>query len=152
AMTLARLHRLTAKQFYRERLERLLKAFGQEISEYPGELPLVLAAVDFLGAAGQEVVLVGSQDEPLFQEMNALLQRRFAPNRVVLHRPPGEVGARNGIGLIAPFVAEQKPLPGAEVTVYVCEDYQCRLPVSSVEELSVILSEGEVAREATSGE
>jgi uncharacterized protein YyaL (SSP411 family) len=51
---------------------------------------------------------------------------RFAPNKVVVHRPPGDAPR---IVKIAPYTAAQRDL-GGKATAYVCTNYMCRLPVT----------------------
>ena len=66
------------------------------------------------------------------------MHRRFLPRAVLLFHPTGESGG--GIRELVPFVAEQKPVDG-KATAYVCEDYACREPVTTVEALEKLLAE-----------
>jgi uncharacterized protein len=60
---------------------------------------------------------------------------RFVPNKVVLHRPPGEHPA---IARIAPFTAQQKPL-AKKATAYVCTNYLCKLPTTDAAKVAELL-------------
>ena len=60
---------------------------------------------------------------------------KFLPRKVVLFHPEqgGEL-----IEEVAPFVKHQGPVDG-RAAVYVCENYSCKLPVTSSDELVSVL-------------
>ena len=66
------------------------------------------------------------------------VQEKFLPNKVLLLRPDEGPAADKCIAL-APFLAgmrsqNQKP------TVYICEEYACKAPVTSLEDLEDVLN------------
>ena len=67
------------------------------------------------------------------------IYQRFIPNKVIVFRPREESEAQEIISLI-PFLKNQLPLEG-KTTVYVCENYTCKFPVTTREELEQILSQ-----------
>jgi len=68
--------------------------------------------------------------------MLALLARRFAPNDVVLLRPPGNRGA--ALAAVAPFTAPLVQV-GGKATAYVCSNFACAAPVTTLEALGELL-------------
>ena len=64
------------------------------------------------------------------------LRSRFLPRTVVLHRPPGDAPE---IAKLVPFLAAQTPVDG-KPSAYVCRDFTCQAPVTSVEELAAQLA------------
>jgi hypothetical protein len=64
------------------------------------------------------------------------LSQPYLPNKVVLLRPLGESPE---IVTIAPFTAAQRALKG-KATAYVCRDFTCKAPVTSVAEMLALLN------------
>jgi uncharacterized protein YyaL (SSP411 family) len=62
------------------------------------------------------------------------IRKTFAPNRVLMLRREGEEGGK--LIALAPFMADLHSIDG-KPTAYVCENYTCRKPVTSVEELEL---------------
>jgi uncharacterized protein YyaL (SSP411 family) len=58
------------------------------------------------------------------------------PRTVLVFRPSGD-GAAEAVGLI-PFLEQQKPVDG-KPTAYVCRDFACERPVTTVEALTSLL-------------
>ncbi len=65
-----------------------------------------------------------------------VLRSRFLPRTVVAWNPAGEERAR--AHALVPFLANQPP-PGGSVAAHVCENYACRAPVATAEELAALL-------------
>jgi hypothetical protein len=135
SLNLARLHRLTGRTELGERLDDLLRAFGQSISEAPNAFPVVLQTVDFLTGPAREIVIAGEPGDPAVKELLAAARKAFRPNQVVLFRPAGE---NPEIAKFAPFTAAQDAI-GGKATAYVCENFACKLPVHTVPELEELL-------------
>jgi uncharacterized protein YyaL (SSP411 family) len=123
AMLLLRLARMTDREDFRSAAERTLKAFASRLSEAGTALPQMLAALSFALAKPCEIVLAGPAEAPEMREMLAAVRRRFLPSAIVMR---GEHCAR--------------PMPaiGGRPTAYVCENFACKLPVSTAAALEEI--------------
>ena len=121
-MNLVRLARITADATYEKQAQDLLRSVGDEVSLAPSASPHLLSALDFFLGPSQEIVLAGADASAMRRAVFA----RFAPNKVVLHRPPGNAP---DIAKIAPFTREQRPI-GGRPTAYVCTNHLCRLPTT----------------------
>ncbi len=96
----------------------------------------MLLALDFLLGPGQEVVIAGQLQDPITSEMLKHLRRGFHPGRVLVLKEKGEKGQR--LEALAPYVnSMDSGSSGAKA--YLCENYSCRKPVSSPEELASLL-------------
>ncbi|UCG81264.1 MAG: hypothetical protein JSV60_03005, partial [Desulfobacterales bacterium] len=60
----------------------------------------------------------------------------FLPNKVLLLRPEGSAGKR--LVSLSPFVEAMRPVNG-QPTVYVCEQYACKIPINRVRQLESVL-------------
>lgn len=71
-------------------------------------------------------------DQALIREVH----RHFLPNAAVLFRPPD--GEGQALVQEVPFAENLVPVDG-QATAYVCENYACRRPVTTTEDLREIL-------------
>ena len=124
AMLLLRLARMTDRPDFRAAAEHTLRAFASRMEESGTGVPQMLVAHAFALERPREIVLAGPLDDPVMQEMLATIRRRFLPNAVVLR-------------------AEQsaQPMPALQgaATTYVCENFACKLPVTSALTLDELL-------------
>ena len=121
-MNLVRLSRITANADYEQHANALLRAASDDVSLAPSAATHLLSALDFSLGPSQEIVLSGAN----VTAMRKTIFARFAPNKVVVHRPPGDAPP---IVKIAPYTAEQRSI-GGKATAYVCTNYMCKLPVT----------------------
>ncbi|MBP9891478.1 MAG: thioredoxin domain-containing protein [Planctomycetes bacterium] len=110
-----------------------LEAYAGEFNARPESHPFSLTAADLLLEPMQEIVIAGSAADSSTQALIALLHRRFLPRAVFcLYEAGGEIEK------LAPFVKAQGPVDG-KPAAYVCENYACMAPVTSVEALAKLL-------------
>ncbi len=138
ALDLLRLGRLTMDRSFEEKAEILFDRISSQIAQAPMHYPQLLIALDFAIGPSQELVLAGEQRDPALQEMLQILYEHFLPNKVVLFHPPGEQGEH--LESLAPFAASQHQVDG-KTTVYVCENYVCRLPTNEPEDFKRLLEQ-----------
>lgn len=138
ALNLLRLGRMTGNLEWEEMADALLKSFASLVADYPSGYTQFLNAVDFALGPTSEVVLVGREDDGETRTMLEVLQRRFHPNRVLLFKDTG--GGGKDPSEWAPFLRNMDPV-GGNTAVYLCENYACRRPVSTLDELKAVLGE-----------
>ncbi|HYC92051.1 MAG TPA: thioredoxin domain-containing protein [Thermoanaerobaculia bacterium] len=126
-MNLVRLSRITARPEYEQFANELLRGASDEVSLAPSASTFLLAALDFSLGPSQEIVLSGKD----VSAMRRAVFARFAPNKVVVHRPPGDAPP---IVKLAPYTEAQRAI-GGKATAYVCTNYMCKLPVTDPEKL-----------------
>jgi uncharacterized protein YyaL (SSP411 family) len=127
-MNLVRLAKITARAEYQTYADALFRAASDEVTLAPSVSTHLLSALDFALGPSQEIVLSGRD----VTAMRRAVFSRFAPNQVVVHRPPGDAPA---IVKIAPYTAPQRAING-KATAYVCTDHLCRLPVTDPAQLA----------------
>ncbi|HEY4361696.1 MAG TPA: thioredoxin domain-containing protein [Bryobacteraceae bacterium] len=118
-MTLAllRLGRLLSREEFTRSAERAIGAFAPRVNGNPTAAPQMLVAQAFAAGKPMEIVLAGPESEA----MVAAIYTRFLPNAVVMR-------------------AEQAPMAmpavAGQPTAYVCENYACKLPVTTAQALA----------------
>ena len=136
ACVLQRLSRMTGATRYEELAAGTIRAFSAEVERSPSYSTQLLAAVDFQTSTTREIVVVGDREDASVRAMLALLAARYAPNDVVLLRAPGQ-GALE-LSAVSPFT-EALVQVGGKATAYVCTNFACAAPVTTLEALDELL-------------
>jgi len=137
ALNLLRLARMSGKTSWEEKANRLFEAFFSLISDSPSAHTQFLHAVDFALGPSKEIVIVGDFGGEATQKMIEIVHTAFLPNRVMMYRGRGEEAAR--LAALAPFT-EGLPTGDGQPTVYMCENYACRNPITDLDELRAMLT------------
>jgi uncharacterized protein YyaL (SSP411 family) len=135
ALNTIRLGRITADQGLVGKAESLMEFFSERIAMAPASHTMMMAALDFLVGPSKEVIISGRREAEDTKTMLKAINRRFLPNKIVLFVPEGDPGE---ITEIAEYAKSYGSLDG-RATAYVCSDYQCQLPTTSVEEMLTLL-------------
>jgi hypothetical protein len=137
AMNLLRLAGLLGRDDWRTQAAATIEALRAQWSGAPHALPQLLRAVDFALAAPQQVVLAGDPAAADFCALAAVLHERLAPPRVVLAATGRET--QPWLTSHAPWLAAMNLREGP-AAAYVCDNYRCRLPAMTSEELRSALT------------
>jgi uncharacterized protein YyaL (SSP411 family) len=138
AMNLVRLDWLLGSERggYRAKAVATVEAFRTQWSEHPHALPQMLCALELVLESPRTVVLAGDAAGADYQALAAVLAEKLGPRRAVLHADGG--AAQRWLAERRPYLAEMKP-QGGRATAYVCEDYTCRAPATTPDELRALL-------------
>jgi uncharacterized protein YyaL (SSP411 family) len=132
ALNLLRLARMTGKIDLEKEVEGLLRFFSSTVAEAPMAFTQFLNFLDFYLGPSQEIVLVGDPDGETTRAMTAMIQQTFHPNKVFLFRAEDDTGKE--LGILCPFVEGMKSI-GRKATVYLCEGYSCKTPLTDLASL-----------------
>jgi uncharacterized protein YyaL (SSP411 family) len=121
---------------YRHRARQALAAFRTQWSTTPQALPRMLCALELALDEPRHLVIAGTSGAEDFKTLAAVLHENLGLRRTVL-AADGEEGQR-WLSLSAPWLAEMKPLQG-QATAYLCENFTCRAPTTSADELRAYL-------------
>jgi uncharacterized protein YyaL (SSP411 family) len=137
ASTMLRLSRMTGNVDLEKKVDRMVQTFASQISAYPLNSTYFLQALDFALGPAQEIVIKGDKKDQTTQAMIMVVQKSFLPHKVVLLQSEGFEGER--LAKLSSFITPMitcNPKP----TVYVCEQFSCKKPITEVEELESFLS------------
>jgi len=137
ALNFLRLGRMTGSIDLEQRAEQLLGAFSGQLTDQPMGYTQLLVALDFMVGLSQEIVIAGDPSLESTQAMINTVQKSFLPNKVLLLRPQESHGKR--LASLAPFVKAMATL-GNQPTVYVCEGYACKTPITDLAALKAALN------------
>ena len=127
AELLLRLAKLTGNDAYRSEAARIFQIMAAAMAQQPTGFGRMLTALDDLVGPSQEIAVVGSLADARTQLLLQEVRRHYLPHSVVaLKEPDGE----------SPLpLLEGRSLVEGQPAAYVCENYACRLPVTSMEAL-----------------
>jgi uncharacterized protein YyaL (SSP411 family) len=130
---LLRLAHMTGNTDYTEKAEAIIKALSDPVKIYPAGHSQLMVALEFALNPNYEVVIVGDRQKQDTRLMLAALRRPFIPEKIVLFRPADKSTA-GAITAIAPFTKSMAARNG-QATAYVCQEFACKLPTTSIEQM-----------------
>ena len=136
-LNLLRLGRMCGNPDWEKMADRMIRSFAGSIGEYPMAHTHLMIGLDYLLGPTQEIVIAGDPQDRTTREIITYLQQKFLPFKILLLRPDGE--AARGIFSLCPFLEAMKPGKDG-VSVYICEGYSCKTPVTKFADLQRALS------------
>jgi hypothetical protein len=133
---LLRLGSITGESEYEKQAQRIAGAFSADLLRAPTGHAQMLSALDFAFGPSREIVIAGAADAPDTVAMLRALRALFIPNKVVLFRPAAQ--EKPPIAAIAPFTEAQRSIR-KRATAYVCTNFTCKKPTTSVAEFKALL-------------
>jgi hypothetical protein len=134
-LNLLRLARMTGDTGLDERASELADHFSEQVAMAPSSYAFFLVGLDIALGPSKEVIIVGKEGAEDTEAMLQALGEGFLPNKVVLFVPDEELPQ---IARIAEYVKEYSSVEG-KATAYVCVDFHCELPTTSVAKMLEML-------------
>jgi uncharacterized protein YyaL (SSP411 family) len=126
---------------YRDTAERALNLLGQALGEQPQAFGHWLVGLDWFLTPTAEVALVGDP-EGVAPFLNTVY-RRFLPNKIVVQATDDAKAAEQGAFL--PLLRDRSLRDGLP-TAYLCENFVCQQPVTTVEAFTKQLATVQTAK------
>jgi uncharacterized protein YyaL (SSP411 family) len=137
ALNLLRLAQLRGDKQLQERAMKTIRAFAPTLSRFPSAMPQMLVAIDFSLNKPRQIVIAGNPDVSETRALLAEVSRHFLPNKTLLLADGASgqkyLGEKNE-ALRAMSMVNGKP------AAYVCENFTCKVPVTSPSELRKLLT------------
>ncbi len=130
-MNLVRLGHLTGNAEHLERALALVAGFARTVQAHPSGHVAILSALDLALGPTYEVVVCGDRGAADMQAMLNRLHSSYLPRAVIIVKQMGETGA---LRRLVPGVASQRMVNGM-ATAFVCRNFACNLPTTSIEEM-----------------
>ncbi|MBI4595234.1 MAG: thioredoxin domain-containing protein [Candidatus Tectomicrobia bacterium] len=134
AMNLLKLAVITGRDEYRRKAEKIFQPAYEMVSRFPSAFGYLLSALDFYFDSVKEIVVIGGKDNQTVEQFRKIINNNYLPNGVVLFSPPGN----RELGDVIPLL-EGKTLIEGKAAVYVCENFTCKEPVTTIESLKNLL-------------
>lgn len=136
AITLLKLGLLTQESEYTRCAVTMLRGLRSAMVRYPSAFGYMLCALDFYLSEPKEIAMVGKLDSHEVRSFVEEIYSRYIPNKVVAASEPGDDAAAAEIQLLAGRSAIE-----GKATAYVCRNYTCLEPGTTVEAFAARLEE-----------
>ncbi|CAN5396498.1 thioredoxin domain-containing protein [soil metagenome] len=131
ATTLLRLSHITGNTEMEAQAREAFKTFSKQVAQSPSNFSQLMIALDYAESPSREIVIAGEIGDPTVQAMAREIRRRLLPNTVLIFRPEK---LSDELKAIAPELEGKKAI-GGKATAYVCSNFTCKAPVTTVEAL-----------------
>jgi len=128
AMSFQRLSVLTGDKKYKHKAEKILQRFQKEIKRSPTAFCFTLCAMDFYLHGATEIAIIGKEN---INEIFSVIYNIYLPNKIIAY-------SENGDEKTLPLL-KNKILVDGKTTVYLCKNYQCEAPVTSIDKLKKLI-------------
>ncbi len=130
-LNLLKLARLTGRSELEQQAVETGKAFSGSINRSASNFSQALIALQFAAGDTVEIVVVGDRESDDTKGMLAHIKGVYKPGKVVLFK---DSSGDDKLAELAPFTQEQGMIDG-KATVYICRNFACEQPITSLEEL-----------------
>jgi len=131
AMAFARIAEFTGDDSWTKPIAPLLGNLQEMMSRYPNAFAYWLQSLDFMLSPVQEIALVWKADQPSPKQYLSLINHAFKPFSIqaaaALPLPDG-----------APPLLQGRRAVDGKPTIYLCENFSCKLPINRFEEFQKI--------------
>jgi len=129
---LLKLASFTDEGKYRDGAEKALGLIVAMAVRYPTAFGRWLSAGDFALGPTKQVAVVYEADEDKASELIRVVQSVYRPNTIIAAStfPPSQE---------APSLLMERPLKEGKSTIYICEGFVCKNPVTTISELRALL-------------
>ncbi|MFC5711841.1 thioredoxin domain-containing protein [Thalassorhabdus alkalitolerans] len=128
AVQFLRLARLTGETTYEKIVSELQESFAPSLARYPAGHAYFMISVLLPRMPMKEIVLFTGERKEDYEPLIKELQQNYHPEST-FHI----VGQKEPLGEVVPFIRDFEP-DNEKPTLYVCEDFVCKQPITSVEE------------------
>ncbi|MBI3260630.1 MAG: hypothetical protein HYZ54_14320 [Ignavibacteriae bacterium] len=104
---------------------RAIYSFGKQIEQYSAGFAWMLSALDFFTGSRQEIVIKGEKDNLFVQIVTERLHQEFLPSSVIIYVDNDSK---------VPVHIEQFEKDGNDAAIFVCENYHCNIPMTTIEQ------------------
>ena len=137
ARNLLRLGQIRASSKWRKRAEKTIAAFSGALDHFPSAMPQLLVALDYSLAKPKQIVIAGRPGAMDTRDLLDEVHKHYLPQSVVLLADAGQ--GQKYLAQNLPELETMKPI-GGKAAAYVCENFTCKAPVTTVEELRKLLT------------
>jgi uncharacterized protein len=128
AQALLQLAALSGRGEWRDLVEEMLRGTQQAAARYPTAFGRWLSAFDLALRPAYETVILGDPQQPQTQELTQVLWETYRPHLVAACSAFPPVPQ-------SPALLQDRPLRDGQPTAYVCQQFVCKQPVTTADDL-----------------
>jgi uncharacterized protein YyaL (SSP411 family) len=129
-LVLLKLGEFTGNIEFKEKAEKTLRLFADLMEEDPSSHTFMLSALDFYYGPTKEIVLVSKNRDDDAKTMIKEIHSHFIPNKIFIL-----VTNENQVPTVLLQLVNGKLALNGKPTIYICENFACKNPISDIETL-----------------
>jgi uncharacterized protein YyaL (SSP411 family) len=131
-MNLVTLSHLTSSEEFQQSIDRALGVFASRIAMGARTVPMMMAALSAYHAGMSQIVIAGDPAAQMTQSLMDVVRRQYLPFAIMIPLVPEHADALAKLLPWTEAMTARLERPAA----YVCENFACRTPATSPEELA----------------
>jgi uncharacterized protein YyaL (SSP411 family) len=131
-MNLIRLSYITGNTVWYEKAYDSISAFSGKLQRMPYAMPQMLVALEYILNKPKQIVIAGEKNDETAFRMIEYVHRKFIPDKILIFVEPEKISSSKTFA--ANVIAASD-----KTTAYVCENFACQLPVSTLEEFEKLI-------------
>ena len=137
AMNLLRLAQITENKEWYKKAETIFSFFAGGLQAQPFGRPTMAAAYDLYRQQPRQIIITGSPEAADTRQLINLINTFYLPTTIILlaDNGPGQLYLEQYM----PFIKNMSAVEG-KATAYVCENFTCKKPVNSAQELALLIA------------
>jgi len=135
-LVLNRLYRMTGNSKWADLSEKTLRSFSQDLERVPSGYTAMLLGFMFDSYGSKEIVVVGSSKNMETQNVLDELRSLYVPQRIIIFKDTNK--RRDPLTKLASWI-ENHSVINNKPTIYICEDFACRLPTTDLEKAKELI-------------
>ena len=132
AQILMKLSIITNNDEYKNISDQLIKSSINLMNKFPNASGNWLCNLSYLLSTVKEIVVVGDPYDEELVELKLQIHKTFIPNKIVV----GKNYSNTEENYSELLLLKNKISLNNKPTIYICQNYQCKLPVNTIEELT----------------
>jgi uncharacterized protein YyaL (SSP411 family) len=125
---LLRLWKFTGQDRWYQPVEPIMESMADLMALHPSAVSHLLCGLDFMLSTCREIAVVGDPEAEQTQDLLSRIFGRYMPNKVVACGLDSDL-----------FLLKEREQVKGQATVYMCENYICKSPVTDPKELGQLL-------------
>lgn len=131
-LNLARLSFITGNTELFDKAYNSVIAFSDKLTKMPYAMPQMLVALEYILFKPKQIVIAGKEKDEMTYRMLQEVYKRFMPDKILIQIDPKNISCTKTF-------AKDVITKADKTTAYVCENFACNLPVTTLEEFNKII-------------
>jgi uncharacterized protein YyaL (SSP411 family) len=136
AMNLILLSRITGNSKYEEMAHEIIQYFSKDVSRYPIGYTHLLSAFDFAIGPSYEIILFEGDNKSEARKFINEIRENYLPNKILIKI--SDENEKKSMIKLCPYIDKYKLIEN-KTTLYLCENYQCKKPITDSNQLKKLL-------------
>ncbi len=136
AMNLILLSRITGNSKYEEMAHEIIQYFSKDVSRYPIGYTHLLSAFDFAIGPSYEIILFEGDNKSEARKLINEIRENYLPNKILIKI--SDENEKKSMIKLCPYIDKYKLIEN-KTTLYLCENYQCKKPITDSNQLKKLL-------------